>query len=270
MLGCGGECGREFDDGDTVEAQAVFDAAQASFLKVNAAKTKQRLKIEVERQGALNAEAAMQEDIDRVRIDLNRCEQAMSEFARWQTAHAVWEMRQESRRKGYDIRKGERMGMKAAKEAEMLATWVQLEELNELEDGYLLEIDELQVAEKVLGMRGVRVKVLGHALAGIEHVANGWLSRMSSGVKVELKSFTETKTAGINDALSLEIHGVGGGHGYKATSGGERRRVDAALILGLAEVAAAASGGGDGTLWMDEVFDALDVDGCAAVAECLR
>jgi len=56
------------------------------------------------------------------------------------------------------------------------------------------------------------------------------------------------------------VHGIGGGHGYKATSQGERRRQDIALLLAFA---------GQGTLFFDEVFDSVDKEGIDAVAQVI-
>jgi DNA repair exonuclease SbcCD ATPase subunit len=69
----------------------------------------------------------------------------------------------------------------------------------------------------------------------------------------------------------LEVEGAGGGRGYKATSGGERRRIDIAIMLALAEVAQASDNRKVPTMWFDEVFDALDVpDGVDAVVQALE
>jgi len=43
-------------------------------------------------------------------------------------------------------------------------------------------------------------------------------------------------------ALTLEVKGAGGDHGYKGASGGERRRIDIALLLALADMASGANG----------------------------
>jgi DNA repair exonuclease SbcCD ATPase subunit len=126
------------------------------------------------------------------------------------------------------------------------------------------------MAEQVLGLRGVRAHVLGKALGGIEQVANGWLARIAGpGLRLHLSAYTEKKTGGVSDAISLEVDGAGGGHGYRGASGGERRRCDIALLLALAEVAGAAHGLKPGLILFDEVFDALDDDGVDTVCEVL-
>lgn len=129
---------------------------------------------------------------------------------------------------------------------------------------------ELHVCSQVLGLTGVRAHVLGQALGGIEAVANVYLERIAQApLTLKLRPYSETKGGVVQDKISLEVIGAGGGHGYRAASGGERRRIDAALLLALAEVAAAAAGRKPGTLFFDEVFDALDESGVDAVAGAL-
>lgn len=129
---------------------------------------------------------------------------------------------------------------------------------------------ELAASETVLGLRGVRAQVLAGALGGLEAVANAWLARIYPGVTVRVRPDRELKGGGTEETISLEVLGMPHGYGYAAESGGERRRLDVALMLALAEVAAAAAGASaPGTLFFDEVFDALDADGIEAVSGVL-
>jgi len=132
------------------------------------------------------------------------------------------------------------------------------------------ELLVLEAAERVLGLNGVRANVLGRALGGIEQVANGWLARLRRpDFLVRLKPYTEKKSGGVNDAISLQVEGAGGGYGYRAASAGERCRIDVALLLALGEIAGAARGLGAGSLFCDEIGDGLDADGQDALAEVL-
>jgi DNA repair exonuclease SbcCD ATPase subunit len=126
------------------------------------------------------------------------------------------------------------------------------------------------VVAVVLGTRGVRAAVLGNALAGLQVCANGWLAQIATGMAIELSETTEGKSGSTRDAISLTVtRSDASKRGYKSCSGGERRRVDVALLLGLAELADAASGEDTGLLALDEIFDSLDADGVEAVASAL-
>lgn len=137
-------------------------------------------------------------------------------------------------------------------------------------DVYSADADAAADVVATLGLRGVRAHLLGQTLGGVEAAANWWLSQIApAGVSLRLREYTEGKKGALTHAISLAIDGAGGGQGYKGASGGERRRVDAAILLALAEVAAAVTGQACGTVWLDEVFDALDGEGVAAVAAAL-
>lgn len=137
-----------------------------------------------------------------------------------------------------------------------------------------VDVAELEAVEQVLGIRGVRAHLLGQTLGGIEALANAWLTRLQSQIQVELRSYTEKKTGGVVDAISLNLEGAGGEHGYLGASAGERRRVDVAILLALSELASAATGtsrlAATLPIFMDECFDSLDAAGVEAVTEVLR
>jgi len=133
-------------------------------------------------------------------------------------------------------------------------------------------VEFLKVVERVLGLRGVRVQVLGHALEGINDLSSYWLAKITNNPEASicLKPYSETKTAGINDALSIVVGGFGGGYGYDAASTGEKRRIDVPITMAMATVADSALGVPQGTLWMDEIFDNLDAFGIDAVGDALE
>lgn len=141
-----------------------------------------------------------------------------------------------------------------------------LEELAAQFTATTTDVAELTQVDHILGFKGVRAHILGRSLAGIEAVANSWMSRLDPEVCIELSPYSEK---GVQDSISLTINGLGRGT-YKSTSAGERRRVDLSLLLGLAEVASAAQGRTPGTMFFDEVFDCLDAAGTEAVVQALE
>lgn len=133
-----------------------------------------------------------------------------------------------------------------------------------------VEIALLSACEDVLGLRGVRAQVVSRVLAGLERATNVFLGAIArEGVAIRLRPYTEKKGGGVADSIALEWRDGERWRPYKAASGGARRRIDVSLLLALSEVAAAASGATVGTLWCDEVFDALDADGIERMSDVL-
>ena len=131
-------------------------------------------------------------------------------------------------------------------------------------------LEEIMACDLVLGLRGVRASVLARTLSGLESVANVYLARLAGeGLRLRLQPYTERKSGTVSDVVSLEVEGAGNGHGYRAASAGERKRMDVAMLLALGEVASAAHGVRPGTLFADEVFDSLDEQGQDAACELL-
>lgn len=139
-------------------------------------------------------------------------------------------------------------------------------------DTYGTTVRHLAVTDTVLGTRGARAHMLSDALVGLEAVSNLWLERIArvdAPLRLRLSPYTEKKTGGTSDAISMEVDGAGGGRGYKGASGGERRRIDVAIMLALAEVAQQADHRVCPTMFFDEVFDSLDPPGVEAVSSAL-
>ena len=138
-------------------------------------------------------------------------------------------------------------------------------------DGILISIEntrltmlELEAAEEVLGMKGVRARVLSRSIVAINLIANRYLDQIcKNGESIEM---TLTK----NEAISLEVARPFGKTNYKASSQGERRRVDIAIMLAISSVAQSQNGFANSTLFFDEVFDSLDKEGCAKVSNLLK
>ncbi len=161
---------------------------------------------------------------------------------------------------------------KALREADdaIGALTTELVTVEESLDAAVIDEEELSACETVLGLKGVRAHVLGKSLGGIEAVANSWLARLHPGIRIALRPYAELKKGGHDDSISVEVTGIGHDLGYRASSNGERKRLDVAMLLAMAEVSSAARGVQTGTLFFDEVLDGLDEAGVAAVAETLQ
>jgi len=99
---------------------------------------------------------------------------------------------------------------------------------------------------------GVRELLLKRALSQLAETATSyasalglWDTRIGLGLRSDGK-------------IEFSASGVGGKHGYDGASSGQRRRIDIAMALAMADN---SRYGKRGTLWLDEVFDSLDEDG---------
>lgn len=202
---------------------------------------------------------ALRAEIDDLRKRISECEGQEAAHERWKREHSEWASERTKRAR---VVEEQRAKVRAAK-SELL-------DHQDALDGMVEKVAYLTEARSVLGARGVRGAVLARALEGIEAVANSWLSVLApDGVTVELSPYTTNKDGSSREEFALHFHGVGGGRGYFAASGGERARLDIAIMLALAEISASTRGMEPGTLFFDEVFDALDSSGVEAVREAL-
>lgn len=137
-------------------------------------------------------------------------------------------------------------------------------------DSLSFDISILENVESVLGTKGVRAHILTNALCALELTANKWLKEIAGNeYSLRVSPYTEKKTGGTKEAIAIHVDGIAGGNGYKGASGGQRRRIDVALLLALAELAQASSQYKGGTIFFDEVFDSLDASGVASVSKVI-
>lgn len=100
---------------------------------------------------------------------------------------------------------------------------------------------------------GVRELLLKRALSQLAQTATGYAAALGLGhtsIGLDLRAD--------NGKIEFSATGVGGKHGYDGASSGQRRRIDIAMALAMADN---SRYGKRGTLWLDEVFDSLDEDG---------
>jgi len=121
------------------------------------------------------------------------------------------------------------------------------------------ELLRRDVACTVLGPKGARSLLLRDALLFLQQRTNEMLSELGAAYTIELRPVTGD---GAKQRASIELRVVGiGGGVYSDCSGGERRRIDVAIAIALGELSSWSTVRSDtSTLFLDEVFDALDSD----------
>lgn len=128
----------------------------------------------------------------------------------------------------------------------------------------------IEIAERGLGSRGVRARLLSRAFAAIAKLGQANLGRVWSDARVDIQCFTET-AGGVQEKTTVLTAKPGGRIGPAARfSRGQLRRVDLALLLARRALIAGQAGGvlPFPYLIMDETLDGLDeegLSGCAAL-----
>lgn len=119
-------------------------------------------------------------------------------------------------------------------------------------------------ASRMLGLKGPRARILARSLSALEVLANSYMEWLNSDTRLVLHGSADQANGKPSEKITIEVVGYGGGHGYDGASGGERRRIDMALLLAIANLSKSK-----GTLIFDEVFDALDNEGVRSACELL-
>lgn len=107
-----------------------------------------------------------------------------------------------------------------------------------------------------------RGKVFDDTLTSIQTLTNEYLDHLRKGMRVCVE--VVPGRAGV-DSVKLSVdRGDGVFRPYASLSNGQRRRVDVAMLLSLAQLSPST-----GTLFFDEAFDLLDPPGLEAVCDLL-
>ena len=163
-------------------------------------------------------------------------------------------------------------GSTAIKETK--ATIAKLEkQLPEIADEHKKVTEELEYADfwhEGFGSTGLRHFFLASITPYLSDRANYYLGELTSGTgKVSITTQRQTKKGHLSDELTIEAE-LGGGTSYKAKSGGEKRRIDVALLFALAELMASRARVNTNVLFLDEILDNLDHEGVTAVLVLLK
>lgn len=140
-----------------------------------------------------------------------------------------------------------------------------------LRDRLFEEVDVLQFWLEGFGNKGVKSLLLDHAVPMLQDNANLYLDCLSNGTAHLSVSTVSTIASGeTRDKLNVSASFRNGGGSYDKNSGGERRRVDLALLFALGDLGASKSRSGIQLRLLDEPFDDLDSIGSEQVVDLLN
>lgn len=155
---------------------------------------------------------------------------------------------------------------KAKKVSKKIASYKRNIKQAEEEQLYLEEIT------KGFSKTGIPNVIISRALHLLEERTNVYLEMLTSGaIGVRLSGFTTTKKGAVRNKIDIEVVSATGVTTYESYSGGERQRLNIAMLLALRDVAQANKGVDLGCLFLDEVLDlSLDSAGIGDVMMLLQ
>jgi DNA repair exonuclease SbcCD ATPase subunit len=92
----------------------------------------------------------------------------------------------------------------------------------------------------------------------------------SGSIDVQFNTVTALKSGELRDKFSVAVLNKYGSVDYKGDSGGERRKVDLIIMFALHSLAKIRSGSTVDILFLDEILDSLDQEGCNRVIDLLK
>lgn len=171
--------------------------------------------------------------------------------------------------------KKERFTEQAKQQEELL---VQLESKRETEQPFNEEsVHDRQILQIILnafGKDGIRNDFFDKYISVLESEINQVLqvlfSQMGVPVRLELSTFSKRKSGDIVRKFSCDFYRGKDKYDYKSFSGGERKRIDIAVVMAMQRVAELLGRFKTNILIFDEVFDQLDSEGIDTVINYLR
>lgn len=132
--------------------------------------------------------------------------------------------------------------------------------------------ETMEFWERGFGREGIPHRIMSAALPQLNSEVRRMLSRLGAASKfdVSLEGSRSLKSGETRERFSLCVDAANAGPTYSSLSGGEKRRVDLAMLLALQSLARERSGASPGIVFMDEVFAELDAEGCEAVTALLE
>ena len=178
-----------------------------------------------------------------------------------------WNIAEEQRRDQEAARMEEHLGVLQQQVAERAEELAELTNVSRAEGR---KADEIAGAEAVLGLKGARARLMVRGLEDLEASTNASLADMLVPARVMLGAARAKTDGTMTDEIHIGVTPWGGGNGYKGCSGGERKRIDLAMLTGITRMYVSPPAlGAQLPLVFDDVFDTLSPKSVDAVAALL-
>lgn len=122
------------------------------------------------------------------------------------------------------------------------------------------------------GNKGIKSLLFDSVIPFLNETVGKYIDILSDGtIEIKFSSYKELKTKGkTKEEFDVRITNKKGSKNYKGNSGGERRRVDLAILLAFQKLVASRSYKRVNFVVYDEVFENLDEIGTSKVVELLK
>lgn len=125
--------------------------------------------------------------------------------------------------------------------------------------------------QEAFGSKGIKAFVIESVLPEFNKSVNEFLLEFSDkNIQVEITAVTQHKKGTQSERMSVNVLNQQGAETYYGNSGGEKRRIDLAILMAFQSLASKRANQPVLFSVYDEVFDALDSEGIAKVIEYLR
>lgn len=131
------------------------------------------------------------------------------------------------------------------------------------------DIKALTFWKEAFGLNGIKSALLENIIPFLNTQVNKYLSNLSEGTVVEFSNSKLLKSGKLSEGFTIDVFVGERKVDYFSASGGERKRIDIAIVLAIQDLLAVRSSKGINIVFMDEVFDALDITGAENVVSLL-
>ncbi len=128
-----------------------------------------------------------------------------------------------------------------------------------------------QFWEEGFGPKGIKAFLIENVLPTLNRLINEHLGYLSDGgITAKVSATTSLKKGGVAERLSVDVVNASGADLYGGNSGGEKRRIDLAILLALQDLVGSRASRAVNLCIYDEVLDALDEDGTTKAVNYLK
>lgn len=131
-------------------------------------------------------------------------------------------------------------------------------------------LEELNFWKVAYGNQGIKSFLMEDIVPYLNTRVNKYLRHLSEDTYVEFTTTKLLKSGNTKDTFTVTIWKEDKPIEYSLFSGGEKKRLDISIILGIQDLIATRNNRNINVAFLDEVFDALDVTGVESIIQVLQ